>query len=151
MQHLKTNIKQILFDDMSDTSDINKKCESSELENYIKITRDNLDDFELGMHIKYIKNINGTDHIMNGGFLLDILCPDKIVQMRLVLKTNIIWRLCFLKYDIYGKKTTNFDKGFAKLYKCFKTDIAESVNEKKKAQDYKIAKIKANKNYFVNI
>jgi hypothetical protein len=77
---------------------------------YILITRDNVNILKPGMHIKYIKKYydEGTKRVKekmcNGGFLINIINSDKIVNMILVLKTNIYWNMRFLKYTIYAKK-----------------------------------------------
>lgn len=85
------------------------------LYDYELISRYNLDKLEIGMHIKYIKkayNLNtgvSEDKIYNGGFLIDILNGDKTVNLTLLLKSNIIWKLKFIKFKIYGKSKSKFN------------------------------------------
>lgn len=92
-----------------DTKDT--KDEKSELEDYILLSRDNLDNLELGMHIKYIKSEYDEkkdkyiDKVVSGGFLVKVLNGDKIVNMVLLLKVgNSLIKLRYIKYKIYGKK-----------------------------------------------
>ena len=88
------------------------KNKNNLLNNYELITRSDLDKLELGMHIKYViyKEDEKSPKIYNGGFLINILNKDNIVNMILVLKSNIIWKLRFMKYKIYGKNIKKFNR-----------------------------------------
>lgn len=87
------------------------KENKDDLEDYILLSRDNLDNLELGMHIKYIKSEYDEkkqkyiDKIVSGGFLVKVLNGDKIVNMELLLKVgSSLIKLRYIKYKIYGKK-----------------------------------------------
>jgi hypothetical protein len=98
---------------INNNSDINS---NNKLNNYELISRNNLENLSLGMHIKYSKSEYDSekniiiDKIYNGGFLINILNANKIVNLILVLKSNIIWKLRFIKFKIYAKKIENFTK-----------------------------------------
>ena len=127
------------------------------LKKYNLISRHNINELEIGMHIKYIKNILNPltnqyeEKIMNGGFLIDIINPSQIVNMIFVLKTNIIWKLRFIKFKIYGKKKEEFENSNLdtnskhELYQIFKTEIDARKNEITNEQNNKIANIINNK------
>ena len=112
-----------------------------DLTNYKLIGRYNLSDLKIGMHIKYVKNVfdmrtNQTyEKIFNGGFLLNVLNSDKVVDMVLVLKSNIIWKMRFIKYKIYGKdpelfaKTDTNNTIINKIADEFKDDINKKKEE----------------------
>ncbi len=122
----------------TDNTEINK------LKDYILISRHNLDDLEIGMHIKYIKKAFNVEtgeveeHIYNGGFLLDIINGDKIVKMDLLLKSNIVWKLKFLKYEIYGKSKDKFntsDNIKNNIKNNLKDIYKDIIDERKKEYD----------------
>jgi len=144
---------------ISDTKIIKTKKENIDpLENYIEITRNNLDDLEIGMHIKYIKkelNLEtgkSTERVYNGGFLLEIKKGEKIYEMILVVKTNIIWNLRFIKYKIFGKKQENFVKKTDQIKDDFKELFGDLITERKKEleeeQNDKIREIMSKKNKY---
>jgi len=117
--------------------------DNEKLKDYVLITRNNLENLEIGMHIKYIKKSYDLEtneikeNVLNGGFLLDVLKGDKIATMELLLKSNIVWRLKFLKYDIYGKSKSKFntqDNVKNNLKEIFK----DVIEEKKKEYDVKL-------------
>jgi len=115
-----------------------KKKKKDPLDGYIEITRNNLEDFEIGMHIKYIKKVYDLDKdiyyesVYNGGFLVDIKKGEKVYEMVLVVKSNIIWNLRFIKYKIYGKPIKNFNR--SNLVKSSFRDIFEDEITKRKKE-----------------
>jgi hypothetical protein len=142
--------------DISKSTNLSKSTDLSienKLDDYNLITRYNINDLEIGMHIKYIKsNLNPLtnqyeDKIMNGGFLIEILNPSQIVNMIFILKTNIIWKMRFIKFKIYGKKKENFTNYNLnanpkhELYQIFKTEIDARKNELINEQNNKIENI----------
>ena len=133
----------------------------NDLNNYILITRDNIDDLEIGSHIKYVKNVfdlrtNKTyEKIYNGGFLLEIIDSDKMYTLTLVLKSNIIWKMRFIKYKVYLKSKNNFiyNKSHLpnnKIEDYFRNENIIEINKRKSEIDKivqeKINKVKNNKN-----
>ena len=123
-------------------NDITKEDENDPLYDYEYIDRYNLDKLQIGMHIKYIKKTldleTGKVHqvVYNGGFLVNILNGDKIVNMVLILKSNIIWKLRFIKYQVYGKpinklKKTRIKDDFREIYK-------DEINLRKKELNDKL-------------
>lgn len=128
----------------------NKIYEITEENNdYDYISRYDINKLKLGMHIKYIKN----DKLYNGGFLVDIINPDNIVNLILVLKTNIIWKLRFIKYKIYAKTIDKFNRS-SNIQNIFKLEYKDIIDKKTKEieleLDKKIDNIK-NKNYKIEI
>jgi hypothetical protein len=117
------------------------------IDDYILITRDNIDSLELGSYIKYIKD----DKLINGGFLIKIINADKIVYTELLLKSNIIWKLRFIKYKIYMKNNkTNIIK--KSLHEEYQDEISQRKKELDKEINQKILNININKNkYKINI
>lgn len=147
-------------DDNESQNDLQNESQNEsqdKLQDYIKITRNNLIDLEIGMHIKYIKKEidpitkKEIDKIYSGGFLTKILNPDKIVLMELVLKSNIIWKLRFIKYDCYGKKPENFkiNKSINKLHSAFESEINKRKEELNIQQNEKIKNIIKNKSKYI--
>ena len=128
------------------------------LDDYIEISRNNLEDLEIGMHIKYIKkelNLETgeeTDKVYNGGFLLDIKKGDKIFEMVLVVKSNIIWNLRYIRYKIFGKKSENFTKKTDKIKDDFREMFGDLISERKKElqeeQNQKIKEIISKKDKY---
>jgi len=128
------------------------------LDGYIEINRNNLEDLEIGMHIKYIKkelNLETgeeTDRIYNGGFLLDIKKGDKIFEMVLVVKSNIIWNLRYIKYKIFGKKSENFVKKTEIIKDDFREMFGDLISERRKEleneQNQKIKEIISKKDKY---
>jgi hypothetical protein len=119
------------------------------LDGYVEITRNKLEDLEIGMHIKYIKkelNLETgeeIDRVYNGGFLLDIKKGDKVFDMVFVLKSNIIWNLRYIRYKIFGKKSENFAKKTDKIKDDFREMFGDLISERKKElQDEQNQKIK---------
>ena len=103
-----------------------EEINNDELNNYELITRNDLDKLKIGMHIKYIKKMYNLEtdkienKIYNGGFLINILNIDNPINLILIVKSNIIWKLHFIKYKIYGKqinKFNNIQNNFKELYK----------------------------------
>ncbi len=121
-------------------SNISNKIKS----NLVQITRDNLNDIKLGTYIKYIKD----GKLIGGGFLIKIINPEKIVYTELLLKSNIIWKLRFIKYNkIYytNNKITVIKNS---LYDEYHTEIAERKKELDKEINHKIQNININKNKY---
>lgn len=124
---------------------------SNGIENYLLIDRNNIDELELGMHIKYIKY--GNDKIYNGGFLKKIIDLDKnkLVNTILILKSNIIWKMRFLKYTIYAKKIKSFNRK-NNIINQIKENNKEIINKKNNDLinyiDNKLLEIKSNKNNY---
>ena len=145
---------------INNNSDINS---NNKLNNYELISRNNLENLSLGMHIKYSKSEYDSekniiiDKIYNGGFLINILNTNKIVNLILVLKSNIIWKLRFIKFKIYAKKIENFTKPKINIIKDdmrnrFKNEIEIRKKKLIDEQDEKIAIILLKKNkYNINI
>ena len=123
-QHIKNNITQF-------------KSESD----LVEITRDNINDLILGSYIKYIKD----NKLVGGGFLIKINNIDKIVYTELILKSNIIWKLRFLKYKVFMKKPTIIKNT---LYDEYATEIEKRKIELDKEITDKINKINLNKNKY---
>jgi hypothetical protein len=125
------------------SSKITKSIGINDLTNYKFITRNNIDEIEIGSHIKYIKNVYDTnknkfyEKIYNGGFLLEIINSDKIYNLTLVLKSNIIWKMKFIKYKVYSKSKTNF------VYNKHKKN---QIQEQEQEQNQNIEKYFRNKN-----
>ncbi len=145
---------------ISDTNFV-KKIQTEDidpLDGYIELGRNNLDNLEIGMHIKYIKkefNLETgetSERVYNGGFLLDIKKGDKVFEMILVVKTNIIWNLRFIKYKIFGKKMKNFANKNDKIKDDFREMFGDLIAERKKEleqeQNEKIREIKSKKNKY---
>lgn len=106
----------------------NKVYEITEEENdYDYITRYDIDKLKLGMHIKYIKN----DKLYNGGFLVDIINPDNIVNLILILKSNIIWKLRFIKFKIYAKSMDKFNRA-SNIQNIFKSEYKDIIDKRTK-------------------
>jgi hypothetical protein len=138
----------------------NKSLGIDDLTNYTEIQRDNVSNLKIGSHIKYIKNISNKENstisekILNGGFLLEIINKDHIVNMVLVLKSNIIWKLRFIKYKIYMKEPNNFNR--SKLESTLKITLQkilkDDITQKKIELDnrFKIKDVK-NKDYNIII
>jgi hypothetical protein len=137
----------------------------NDLNNYILITRDNIDDLEIGSHIKYVKNVfdlrtNKTyEKIYNGGFLIEIVDGNMMHTLTLVLKSNIIWKMKFIKYKVYMKPKEYFYKNISPpQYKYqnenyiedkFRNDNEIEINRRKKEIDKIVQeklKMKNNKN-----
>lgn len=123
----------------------NKKSKGvDDLTNYILITRDNIDNLEIGCHIKYIKNVFdiNTNKIYektyNGGFLVEIIDGDKIHTLTLILKSNIIWKMKFIKYKIYGKLKKDFHYNNNLFENHFRNENEDEINNRKKEIDKKV-------------
>ena len=135
-----------------DICDLINKNKNS-LNEYIYINKDNLDILKLGMHIKYTKEDNGK--IYNGGFLIKIIDLDqtKLVNLILILKSNIIWNMRFIKYKIYGKLIHNFNRNnnLLQLNKL-RVEYEEEINKSKEIINnkinYKLLLIKNNKHKY---
>ena len=119
-------------------NDITNEDKYDPLYDYEYIDRYNLDKLQIGMHIKYIKKTSdqNTGVVYNGGFLVNILNGDKVVNMVLILKSNIIWKLRFIKYQVYGKpinklKKTRIKDDFREIYK-------DEINLRKKELNDKL-------------
>jgi len=116
--------------------------------NLIQITRDTVHSIKIGSYIKYVKD----DKLIGGGFLIKIINPDKIVYTELLLKSNIIWKLRFIKYNkiYYVNSKINIIKN--SLYDEYKNEIAERKLELDKEINNRIQNIKLNKNkYKINM
>lgn len=107
----------------------------------IEITRENINDLIIGSYIKYIKD----DKLIGGGFLIKVNNPSKIVYTELILKSNIIWKLRFIKYKVYMKKI-NIIKNT--LYDQYFTEIEIRKAELDKEIEDKIKIINLNKNKY---
>ena len=107
----------------------------------IEITRENINDLIIGSYIKYIKD----DKLVGGGFLIKINNPTKIVYTELILKSNIIWRLRFIKYKIYMKKPHLIKNT---LYDQYSVEIEARKKELDKEIINKIELINLNKNKY---
>lgn len=95
--------------------------------NYEYISRYDIDKLKLGMHIKYIKN----NKLYNGGFLIDIINSDNIINMILILKSNIIWKLRFIKYKVYAKPIDKFNRA-SNIQDIFKSEYKDIIDKKTK-------------------
>lgn len=95
--------------------------------NYEYISRYDIDKLKLGMHIKYIKN----NKLYNGGFLIDIINSDNIVNMILILKSNIIWKLRFIKYKVYAKPIDKFNRA-SNIQNIFKSEYKDIIDKRTK-------------------
>jgi len=121
-------------------SNLKSKSEVDESD-LIEITRNNINDLVLGSYIKYIKD----DKLVGGGFLIKINNIDKIVYTELILKSNIIWKLKFLKYKIFMKKSTIIKNT---LYDQYADEIETRKKELDKEITDKINIINSNKNKY---
>ena len=116
--------------------------------NLIQITRDNLKNIKIGSYIKYIKD----DKLIGGGFLIKIINPDKIVYTELVLKSNIVWKLRFIKYNKIYYTNNKIKVIKNSLHDEYKNEIAKRKTELDKEINQKIQNININKNkYKINI
>lgn len=148
---------------VSDIDFVKKNINLTEqLDGYIEITRNNLEDLEIGMHIKYIKkelNLDtgeSLDRIYNGGFLLEIKKGEKVFEMILVVKSNIVWNLRYIKYKIFGKKKENFTRKTDIIKDDLREMFGDLISKRKKEleeeQEEKIKEIVLNKNkYKINV
>lgn len=142
------NYKQKYQDITGDTinTDTKKSNGINDLTNYILVTRDNIDILEVGCHIKYIKNVfdintNKTyEKIFNGGFLLEITDGDKMHTLTLVLKSNITWKMRFIRYKIYAKlkKDFNYENKNKVVEDHFRNENAELIEQRKKEIDKQV-------------
>jgi hypothetical protein len=118
----------------------------NDLTNYTLITRDNVNILEIGCHIKYVKNVldintNKTyEKIFNGGFLLEIVNGDKMHTLDLVLKSNITWKLRFIRFKIYAKlkKDFHYENKNKVVEDHFRNENAEIIEQRKKEIDKKV-------------
>lgn len=143
-----SNYKKKYEDITGDTILTNTKKSNgiNDLTNYVIVTRDNIDILEIGCHIKYIKNIfdintNKTyEKIFNGGFLLEITDEDKMHTLTLVLKSNITWKMRFIRYKVYAKlkKDFNYDNKNKVVEDHFRTEHADLIEQRKKEIDKKV-------------
>lgn len=138
--------------DIDDTEDVDYTQNNDKLENYKLISRNNIDDLEFGMYIKYIKNEYDDsgkiiENICSGGFLVGILNGDKIYKLLLQLKTgDHIWNLKFIKYKIYGKSKKLFKSSNKNILRdIYKNEIAEINKKSLDEQNKKINEIIKNK------
>jgi hypothetical protein len=163
MEKLDWKVLHNKVDEIISDVDFTKKSKnindnSDPLDGYIEIGRNNLEELEIGMHIKYIKkelNLETgemSERVYNGGFLLDIKKGDKVYNMVLVVKTNIIWNLRFIKYKIFGKKKEDFSNNTSKIKDDFREMFGDLITERKKEleeeQNQKIKEIVSNKNKY---
>ena len=125
----------------------NKSNGINDLTNYKLITRENIDDLEIGCHIKYIKNVFDIEtnklyeKTYNGGFLVEIVDGDKIHTLTLVLKSNITWKMKYIKYKVYAKAKKDFYKQEnenKQFEDHFRNDNIEEINERKKEIDKRV-------------
>jgi hypothetical protein len=107
----------------------------------IEITRDNINDLVIGSYIKYIKD----DKLIGGGFLIKVNNPSKIVYTELILKSNIIWKLRFIKYKVYMKKINQIKDT---LYNQYSVEIEHRKKELDEEINSKIKLINLNKNKY---
>lgn len=122
---------------------ISKNISNEDNSEYILITRDNIDELKVGSYIKYMKD----DKMVSGGFLLKVLEPTKIVYTELLLKSNIIWKLRFIKYKIYMK-----NKKINVIFNEYKDEILNRKKELDEEINSKLQTINLNKNkYKINI
>jgi hypothetical protein len=118
----------------------------NDLTNYTLITRDNVNMLEIGCHIKYVKNVfdintNKThEKIFNGGFLLEIANGDKMHTLDLVLKSNITWKLRFIRFKVYAKfkKDFHYENNNKAIEDHFRNENAEIIEQRKKEIDKKV-------------
>jgi len=145
-------------------ANVNNKKKSTgitDLTNYKLITRDNIDELEIGSHIKYIKNVFDIntnkiyEKIYNGGFLIDIIDGNIMHNLTLILKTNIIWKMRFINYKVYIKTKDHFNYNFKenknknqekKFRNMYNNEINARKEEINKSVQEKINIIKQNKN-----
>lgn len=126
---------------------IHNKITDNVVDGYTLITRDELSKLKLGSHIKYIKNIINQEtneieeKIYNGGFLINILNKDKPYNTILVLKSNIIWKLRFIKYKVYKLSTFKNE-----LRKQFENILDDKMIKFQETYDNEINEIIKNKN-----
>jgi len=142
------NYKQKYEDITGDKIQIdNKKSKGiNDLTNYILITRDNINMLEIGCHIKYIKNVfdietNKTyEKIFNGGFLVEITDGDKMHTLTLVLKSNITWKMRFIRFKVYAKfkKDFNYENKNKIVEDHFRNENAELIEQRKKEIDKQV-------------
>ena len=131
-----------------DWSLINKTVSNDIDSNLILITRENIDDLVIGSYIKYVKD----DKLIGGGFLIKIINPDKIVYTELVLKSNIIWRLRFIKYNKIYMINNKINTIKNSLHDEYNIEITNRKAELDKEINEKIQNINSNKNkYKINI
>ena len=107
----------------------------------IEITRENINDLVIGSYIKYIKD----DKLIGGGFLIKVNNPSKIVYTELVLKSNIIWKLRFIKYKVYMRKINQIKDT---LYNQYLVEIEHRKKELDEEINSKIKLINLNKNKY---
>jgi hypothetical protein len=116
------------------------------------------DDLKKGMHIKYIKNMYDyeadkfIEKVCNGGFLIEIENGDKIIDLKLVVKTNIVWKLRFIKYTIYAKDPDDFYRESIEVKNTAYEENKEAIEKRKKElhqqMEIKLNNIKKNKDKY---
>lgn len=111
------------------------KDKLNKLNKYILIDKNNIHILKLGMHIKYMKN--NDDKIYNGGFLINIIDKDKLFDTILILKSNIIWNLKFIKYKIYAKCLNDFNRK-KKIIEDIKIEYSDEINKSKENINQKL-------------
>ncbi len=141
-----------LFNKLKDIDNVEQKPKKikkdSNMDNYYEITYDNINDLQLGTHIKYLNN----GKICNGGFLLKITYDDDIDEIILLVKSNIVWNLRLSKYHVYAKDIEDFNKStqyntniFKKIRDEFHDDIELRKKQLIEEQNKKIYDIRNNK------
>lgn len=117
------------------------------MQDYIQITRDNIDKLKIGHHIKY-KN-RGV--IKDAGILINILNPDNPLYTELLLKSFSYWTIPLLRFNIYMKINTIEsnneikEKSYRELYI---NEINERKQEYNKEINNQLDNINKNKNKY---
>ena len=129
-------------------TDKDKDKDKDKDSNLVQITRDNIHNLKLGSYIKYVKG----DKLIGGGFLIRIINPDKIVYTELVLKSNIIWKLRFIKYNNIYLINNKINVIKNSLHIKYHKEISDRKIELDNEINQKLTNINLNKNkYIVNI
>lgn len=115
---------------------------NNELNDYILITRNDINKLKVGHHIKYANR----GIIKDGGILLDVINPETPIYTELLLKSFNFWTINFLRFNIYMKTdTTENEKSLRELYK---NEINERKKEFEKEINSKLNNINSNKNKY---
>jgi hypothetical protein len=115
---------------------------NNELNNYILITRNDINKLKIGHHIKYVNR----GIVKDGGILLDVINPETPIYTELLLKSFNFWTINFLRFNIYMKTdSTENEKSLRELYK---NEINERKKEFEKEINSKLNNINSNKNKY---
>jgi len=133
-----------------DFSFIKKNIQKTNNDDFIMITRTNIELLKIGSFVKYIKLIKtNNEKIVSktcyGGILIDIINKDKIYNMILVLNKGIILHLKFLKYKIFVKNIDTIMKEQNEFRNIYEKEIEARKKEMTDEQNKKIQDILTHK------